>query len=1025
MAHWFYMCLSEEGHILVSTLRNHMKQNNDFIKAVLPEYHLPPTMRMTLPKRIWRLITYILLVFTMSAQITQYGFAKLEAGSSSLRFFCYKACQTSHFPSLSCGPLPDHKITLHGNTYSSLWKFQRPDQPFNDTNIGTEHFNKCRDEALNPKEVEQMMGLERKQRMHVCWSECRRSSETPEAGYAEDTRSPCMCERYTVDPVAGITALRPCPDGAEGCIPCDSFRDLICVSPKDKVEWPNTWGMMCADDEGLWCMSWQNIFLVIAISNCLQLAFEWVLILNSEESEDVYEFQSAVYKCGWQAVISITFIGLLLCTIGPYGRLLRLDRIETLWMTFMVSLSLDQVKNIIVQPMIWWLFIRRCGRVNPGIQEYNEEYILQWETQESLVGEMQRKVDEFLQWRPIMLGIIGLVGFYSLFVLSAIATADTYRGIKVVEDTFKYGDFAFLCIFMLEIVLKTFAYGLKFLLDLWNIFDASIVIVSFLFFFLPTGASSSLTLLRLLRLLRVIMVVRKVSEQRKKLQSLKKSSGAFDIGSNVDKVMELLEELLAHKALEPHQKAELDWVMEMITSNKLYSVSLVEEEQSDKQNDELNAWLYTSDASGATGAKEPTMGQGITGRATVMQSNVKESDQKKAARDSTLSSANAPAAGEGGAAVRSSRMVKGNNQVRSSAARGSRRQSRRQSEQKSRQEGSSALHIQLYTTAELTPAEEDLFEESLEAFSEWTLDILKASSILDVHLIPIIFFKSVIHFELMHALKFDFDLMYHFCSHVQGSFHPQVKFHGTPHTADMLHSCHYMLTHGLETTIHNPLDKFTLLFSALIAHAAHPGLTNDFLIKCRHPWAIMYNDKAVTQNHSLAAFMLALSDPELNFMLHLRPEQVDQFRRVTIQNVLKLDLRAHFLELSLFTTKLASETFPSDSQEDRNHMMSVALRVADLSWTCRPLQTYLKWSEKFLEEYFVQGDLEKQIGLGVSCFCDRDVVNTTKTNLSFTMVVAMPVMTTFVMLLDNADAQHDMITEGLEKNRAYLQSWAT
>jgi hypothetical protein len=837
-----------------------------------------------------------------------------------------------------------------------------------------------------------------------------------------------MCEQYAVDPVAGITALRPCPLGAEGCQPCDLFNDLVCASPKDTVEWPMMWGMVCADEDGFWCMSWQNIGIVIAISNCLQLAFEYILIVNSEETEDVYEFQSAVHKCGWQAVVTICCIGLVLLTIGPYGRLLRLQRTETLWMTFMVSLGLDQVKNVLVQPIIWWVIIRRCGRVNPGIQEYNEDYILQWETQESLIGEMRRKVDEFLQWRPIMFGIIGLVGFYSLFVMTAIATADSYQGIKVVEDFFKYGDFAFLCIFVLEIVFKTFAYGFKFVFDLWNIFDSSIVIVSFVFFFLPTGGSRGLTLLRLLRLMRVMMVMRKVSEQRKKLQSLKRSSGAYDVGSNVDKVMELVDELMTHKSVEPHQKAELDWVMEMITSNKLYSVSMVEEEQTgEKQNDELNAWLYTSDATGATGAKDPTLGHGITGRQTVMQSNIRESAlQSKvtpsSARDSTMS--NSGGQGDPGV-IRSSRMIKGSSQVRSSAARGSRRQSRRQSEQKARHEGAGALHVQLYTTAELTPAEEDQIEEALESFNEWNIDMQVAGSILDLHLIPIVFFKIIIHHEIMHTLKFDFDLMYHFCCHTQSSFNHQVKFHGTPHTADMLHTCHYLLTHDLEKILHQPLDKFTLLFSALIAHAGHPGLNNDFLMKCRHPWAITYNDRSVIQNHSLARFMLALADPELNFMLHLRPEQVDQFRKTCIAIVLKLDLRAHFMELSMFTTKLASETFPSESQEDRTHMMSVALRVADLSWTCRPLQTYLKWSEKFLEEYFIQGDLEKQIGLGVSCFCDRDIVNTTKTNLSFTLVVAMPVITTFTLLLDNAELQNDMIVEGLEKNRAYLQSWAS
>jgi 3',5'-cyclic-nucleotide phosphodiesterase/cAMP-specific phosphodiesterase 4 len=239
----------------------------------------------------------------------------------------------------------------------------------------------------------------------------------------------------------------------------------------------------------------------------------------------------------------------------------------------------------------------------------------------------------------------------------------------------------------------------------------------------------------------------------------------------------------------------------------------------------------------------------------------------------------------------------------------------------------------------------------------------------------------------------------------------------------MLQTCHYLFTKDLEKVLHQPLDKFILLFSALIGQAGHPGLTNDFLIKCRHPWAIMYNDRAVCQNYSLATFFSAVADPELNFMLHLRPEQLNVFRSTCIQIVLKLDLRQHFSELGLFTTKLGSETFPSDSQEDRILMMSVALRVADLSWTCRSLQTYNKWSDKFLEEFFVQGDLEKQIGAGISCFCDRDAVNTSKTNFSFIMVVAMPVITTFTMVLDNKDCQEAMITDGLEKNKAYLLSW--
>merc|ERR1719316_2559642 len=150
----------------------------------------------------------------------------------------------------------------------------------------------------------------------------------------------------------------------------------------------------------------------------------------------------------------------------------RLERIEVIWLNFCFALMVDQAKNALVQPLIWWFVIRRCGRVHPGIQDYNEEYILQWELEESLMDALRRQVHEFLEWRPIMFGIIGLVGFYSLFVMTAIATEEYWIDNPVISDMFKYGDFAFLCIFIFEIVLKTFSYGTKFVCDAWNFFDS-------------------------------------------------------------------------------------------------------------------------------------------------------------------------------------------------------------------------------------------------------------------------------------------------------------------------------------------------------------------------------------------------------------------------------------------------------------------------------------------------------------------------------------------------------------------------
>jgi len=233
---------------------------------------------------------------------------------------------------------------------------------------------------------------------------------------------------------------------------------------------------------------------------------------------------------------------------------------------------------------------------------------------------------------------------------------------------------------------------------------------------------------------------------------------------------------------------------------------------------------------------------------------------------------------------------------------------------------------------------------------------------------------------------------------------------------------HYFFGHGLAQHC-NPLDKFTLLFACIVSHAGHPGLTNEFLVNVRHPRAIRYNDRGVLQWYNCSAAFSAMQDPELNFTAHMEKEKYDTFRKNCISVVLKLEFRKHFDELSIFKTKLASDFPVPDSQEDTNVLLAISLRMADLSFSCRPLQQYLRWSEKFLQERFLQGDLEKQMGLTVSPFCERDLVNTGKCQLGYLMVIVQPLAVSYSVFLGDAEVQKQLIEDGLEANRVYLRSW--
>jgi len=57
------------------------------------------------------------------------------------------------------------------------------------------------------------------------------------------------------------------------------------------------------------------------------------------------------------------------------------------------------------------------------------------------------------------------------------------------------------------------------------------------------------------------------------------------------------------------------------------------------------------------------------------------------------------------------------------------------------------------------------------------------------------------------------------------------------------------------------------------------------------------------------------------------------------------------------------------------------VHCADLSNPAKPLTLYRQWHDRILQEFFCQGDLERQQGLDVSPMCDRLTANVEKTQV--------------------------------------------
>ena len=83
---------------------------------------------------------------------------------------------------------------------------------------------------------------------------------------------------------------------------------------------------------------------------------------------------------------------------------------------------------------------------------------------------------------------------------------------------FYYLNFFLLTFFVLEIISKSFAYGFAFYADFINLFDSTIVFVSYVFLIMDLQVKI-LGLLRVLRLIKVIVGMKKVVDEKRARQN--------------------------------------------------------------------------------------------------------------------------------------------------------------------------------------------------------------------------------------------------------------------------------------------------------------------------------------------------------------------------------------------------------------------------------------------------------------------------------------------------------------------------
>ena len=122
--------------------------------------------------------------------------------------------------------------------------------------------------------------------------------------------------------------------------------------------------------------------------------------------------------------------------------------------------------------------------------------------------------------------------------------------------------------------------------------------------------------------------------------------------------------------------------------------------------------------------------------------------------------------------------------------------------------------------------------------------------------------------------------------------------------------------------------------------------------------------------HSAVTFKTLLK-PQNNIIADVSYEDWLVIRKIMIALILNTDMARHFDLVVHFRNTFANKAQEMGKFEERLQVLIMIMKCADVGHAAKRNDLHVKWSMRICEEFFKQGDLEREKGIPISIFCDR------------------------------------------------------
>lgn len=294
------------------------------------------------------------------------------------------------------------------------------------------------------------------------------------------------------------------------------------------------------------------------------------------------------------------------------------------------------------------------------------------------------------------------------------------------------------------------------------------------------------------------------------------------------------------------------------------------------------------------------------------------------------------------------------------------------------------------------------------AFSTFSLDVATGGHSLSVLLVHLFHQYGLI-------AKFHLDVLkvYNCFNLIESNYHVDNPYHNSVHAADVTQAMHCFLQEEVIAQQVTPSEIMASLLGAVCHDLDHPGVNQPFLIATSNHLAALYKNFSVLENHHWRSAVSCLRESELlDHLSEVRDDVECQMRSL----ILATDIARQQEFLSRFKKYMEEGSPDLSKKEFRHFILQLGLKCADLCNPCRPWAISQQWSFQVCQEFYRQGDIERELGLPVTPMCDRTRTSVARIQTDFFLYVVSPLFEIWDQFMNTT------LSNQLVKNLRYNQA---